>query len=108
MGIALEWQGNPMHGIAGDEQGRVERLAIERDQRLAGREKFDQPFQQGGFLGGIAHEELLQEKSVFDKSPNPDEEGICPCAAGHPGRFRIEEGVFFDGQVGDARVCSPL
>jgi hypothetical protein len=55
-----------VQAVAGGEQGRVEGFAVERDQRLRGRQELGNRFEHGRFLGRVAHEEL--PRSIVHKT----------------------------------------
>ena len=84
MGEFPEWGGDAVQSEARVEQGRVEGLAVERDQGAGGREEIQQGFEHGRFLGGIAQEELRQAEGLASKRPTPTRNAYVPVPPARP------------------------
>lgn len=93
-----------MERIACVEQRRVERFAVEGDQRPARLQEFGQRVKLGAFLGGIAHKELGQVKGVARKTARADEKGIRAGSAGQTRCFGIEKDKLVQVAPGQALI----
>src|SRR5512135_1111050 len=80
-----------VQGVAGGEKRGVKRLAVERYQSLPGREKLGERLQQSRFLGGVAHEELLEHEIAVDEARRPHQEGVGAGTASEAGCLGIQK-----------------
>ena len=108
MGKAFEGQRHTVEGVTRIEQRRIEGLAIEGDQRPRRRQEVPKPFQHSRLLGRVAHEELLQEKLPFYKTPDADQKGIGPGAARKAAGLGVQKGKRIQGQVGQQNELREL
>src|SRR5215208_3776454 len=92
MGIIFKGDRNMVQTKAGRQQGRVKGFPVECNKGLRGRKELGDRFEHGGFLGGVAHEKLLQNKLILYKTCDTHHESIGACSTRESRCLCIEKG----------------